>query len=156
MTASLTVKYGTVPFRRWHLTWLEEKGYAAGGVAPVMNDDTLSHLERSGSWTALYDLEPIACGGVVQQWPGRYLGWTCLNRAAAPHMLYLTRAAKRKMGHINGRIEMTVRCDFEPGHRWAEMLGFTIETPILKAYGPEGEDHTSYVRFNPAEGMRHN
>ena len=44
--------------------------------------------------------------------------------------------------------ESTVRRDFALGQRWARMLGFEIETPVLRQFGPEGEDHVGYVKFN--------
>jgi hypothetical protein len=43
---------------------------------------------------------------------------------------------------------MTVRKDFVQGHRWAQMLGFEMETPEMKAYDPQGATHVGYVRFN--------
>ena len=42
---------------------------------------------------------------------------------------------------------MTVLKDFKQGHRWAKILGFELETPTLRAYGPAGEDHAGYVRI---------
>ena len=138
-----------VPFRRHHLAWLEKAGYAIGGAVTPMDAATLDFLERNGtSWTAVVDGEPIGCGGTIQQWPGRHIAWAYLGEASGPHMLSITRAVRRHLNSVSGRIEVTVRCDFEAGHRWAELLGFHIETPILERYGPEGEPHTSYVRFN--------
>jgi hypothetical protein len=32
--------------------------------------------------------------------------------------------------------------------KWAKMLGFRVETPLLTMFGPEGESHVSYVRIN--------
>lgn len=141
--------FQVVPFRRHHLAWLEAAGKAAGGSAPAMDAATLDFLERSGtSWTGVVDGEPVGCGGTIQQWPGRHIAWTYLGQAAGPYMLSITRAVRKHLQGVKGRVELTVRCDFEKGHRWAELLGFSIECPILERYGPEGEPHTSYVRFN--------
>jgi hypothetical protein len=49
---------------------------------------------------------------------------------------------------VKGRLELTVRFDFDEGHRWAKMLGFKVETPVMPFYGPEGEPHSMYVRIN--------
>ena len=136
-----------VPFRRWHLVWLLEAGKAEGGQAQF-DTDTLMVLEKHNSWTVVVDGEPMACGGTLLQWQGRHIAWTYLNVKSGPHMRFITRAAQDGLAKIRGRVESTVRCDFEAGHRWMRILGFEVETERLKAYGPEGEDHTGYVRFN--------
>lgn len=136
-----------VPFKHWHLQWLKEKGVAEGGVFDL-GTAAVAALELHRSWTAVADGEPIACGGTVEIWPGRHSGWAYLNKSAAAHMLFVTRAAEQVLQQVKGRIEMTVRCDFKAGHRWAKILGFVLETPVLKQFGPEGEDHSGYTRFS--------
>ena len=135
--------YRTVPFKRWHMAWLAE-----GGAPIPLDVDALMMLEGQNSWTIVVDGAPMACGGTMQQWPGRHTGWAYLNPNTGRHMAAVTRRAKALLDEVKGRIEITVRCDFEPGHRWARMLGFEVETPEMKGYGPEGESHTGYVRFN--------
>ena len=137
-----------VPFKRWHLAWLEASGAAPGGKGIVLDDLTLEYLERQGSWTIVCGGEPTMCAGFVEQWPGRTIAWAFLNHKSASHMTYITRRVRDALAKVKGRIELTVRCDFDAGHRWARLLGFSVETYVMKAYGPEGEDHTSYVRHN--------
>ena len=108
----------------------------------------LSHLEASNSYTMIVDDFPVLCGGTIQQWSRRHVAWSFLNRSSGPHMLWLTRVSRGVLDAVQGRIEMTVRCDFRAGHRWAQMLGFYVETECLSRYGPEGEPHTGYVRHN--------
>lgn len=136
-----------VPFQAWHLAWLKESGLAEGGDFEV-GREIVQGLERQNSWTAVVDDEPIACGGTVLIWPGRNSAWAYLNVKSAQHMLFLTRCAEIVLAKAQGRIEMTVRIDFDAGHRWARMLGFHIETPYLVAYGPEHEPHRGYLRYN--------
>jgi hypothetical protein len=62
-------------------------------------------------------------------------------------MLFITRAARDCLAKVKGRIEMSVKYGFHTGERWAYMLGFDFEAK-LKRYGPEGEDHNGFVRFN--------
>ena len=138
-----------VPFKRWQLRWLEEGGVALGGGNTYSLDAmTLEYLEQSRAWTGVIDGRPLACGGFMEQWPGRTLAWMYLNRDSAPHMVSITRAVKAQLAKVKGRIEFAVRADFPAGNRWAMLLGFEVETPIMKAYGPEGEDCIGYVRFN--------
>ena len=131
-----------VPFRRWHVEWL-----LSGEKSPY-DIETLMQMEKQNSWTAVGDGKPVACGGTVLQWPGRSLAWTCMGPESGRHMRWLTREASRVLGAVRGRVEATVRRDFDLGHRWARMLGFAVETPVLEAYGPQGEDHVGYVRMN--------
>lgn len=129
------------------MAWVQKAGAAEGG--DFRHDiATLMTLEQQNSWTVVVDGEPVACGGTMMQWPGRHQAWMYLNKDSGQHMLLVTRAVRRALDKVAGRVELTVRSDFEQGHRWAKMLGFTVESPKLEAFGPEGEDHTGYVRFN--------
>jgi hypothetical protein len=135
-----------VPFKRWHYTWL---GPAAEGAEAIpVSAETLALLEGARSWTAMVDGEVIGCGGTIQQWPGRHTAWAYFSYLSGPHMGWATRAVRRGLAEVQGRIEFTVRADFEAGHRWARLLGFAVETPRLVAFGPTGEDHVGYTRHN--------
>lgn len=140
--------YKVIPFQTWHVDVL----YRVGGFAEMglpEFDPTLSkYLETENSWTLVGGDVPLLCGGTMKQWPGRHTAWAYLNRHTGPQMIRTTRAAKWIIAQANGRIESTVRADFPEGHRWVKLLGFEVETPILKRYGPMGEDHVAYVRFN--------
>lgn len=138
-----------VPFKRWHYRWLmEQADKAEGGIAQALTDDLLAVLERSDSRTCVVDGDPVACGGVLKQWPGRYIAWAYVARGSLPHMPWITECVRRGLERTKGRIEITVRKDFRPGQRWARQLGFVVEAPVLRAYGPEGEDHVGYARVN--------
>ena len=136
-----------VPFRHYHLGWIQSSGMALGGEAGL-TADTLAVLEKQNSWTVVVDGTPVGCGGTMQQWPGRHIAWAYLNEQTGPHMLFITQAALKGLEGIEGRVELTVRHDFEKGHRWARLLGFSVETPVLKQFGPLAEDHVGYVRIN--------
>lgn len=135
-----------VPFRRWHYNWLVEQGEPGDHVVHLP-EGVLAQLETQDSWTAVVDNDPVAAGGLVQHWPGRFLAWTYMGPRTAQHMRWLTRLVREHLKDKQGRFEMTVRADFRPGQRWAEMLGFQVETPVLRQYGPSGEDHIGYVRI---------
>ena len=140
--------YKVVPFKRWHIDFLLTHGDAEGGSFRL-DEPTLDALEAApNTWTLLWDAEPLLCGGTVPMWPGRHTAWCFMNKLAARHMTFVTRYARKTLERVKGRIEFTVRADFPQGHRWARMLGFEIETLVLKGYGPEGEDHVGYVKFN--------
>lgn len=142
------MSYTSVPFKAWHLGWILDRGDSLGG-APTVSADALAHIEQLKSRTLVApDGSPILCGGVIPAWAGRCSLWSVLSVDSGPHMMAVTRHTRAFINEVQGRIETSVRCDFMAGHRWVRMLGFYVETPVMKRYGPEGEDHSLYVRFN--------
>lgn len=136
-----------VPFRRWHYDWLTEQESAENGSFRLP-PQAAEQAERENSWTGVVDGTPVACAGTIQYWPGRHMAWAYIVRKARRHMPWVTVEVQKALDRMEGRVELTVRRDFPAGQRWAERLGFTVETPVLRAFGPEGEDHVGYVRFN--------
>lgn len=137
-----------VPFEAWHaMDIVARNNYDAPPIA--LQPEFAAAIEATGgSFTYIVGDEIVACGGCLPQWPGRYQAWMFFTPEAGPHMRRITRIVKAGMERLSGRIEMTVIKDYEKGHRWAKMLGFEVETPTLKRFGPAGEDHTGYVRIN--------
>jgi len=102
-------------------------------------------LEAAGGW-AVVDGDVLGVGGVFEQWRGTGLAWCILSRKW-----------RRRAGEITGlvratlfdapfhRIETAVRCDFDGGHRWARRLGFELETPCARQWGPDRADYSIYV-----------
>ena len=61
-------------------------------------------------------------------------------------MIAITRFTKQLLaGSGPGRYELFARKDFRPACRWAEMLGFQIETPTIKNYY-HGVDFVGYTK----------
>lgn len=144
----MTHRYRVTPFRAWHLDWLKSHGDPAEGVGLDLTPQAVAEAEKHYTWTWVWEGDPIAIAGTVQQWPGRHMAWAYLPLSTGRHMLCLTRGVREKLAPLDGRIEMTVRADFPAGIRWAKMLGFEIETPLLRRFGPQGEDHIGFVRIN--------
>lgn len=143
--------YQLVPFKIWHMRELEAVSPPAESkVAPpfVLTDELCRILERHNSWTILDDGIVVCSAGIIHHWAQRYSAWAYLTELTAGCMLRVTRAYEEKLEEVQGRIDTTVREDFAEGHRWARLMKFEVETPLLRAYGPYGEDHTGYVRFN--------
>jgi len=135
-----------VPYKAWHLRWLQELGAAEGGGLEFSEMQRWA-LQKEIGLTVFAGEQPVACGGVVKVWQGRYAAWAYLPQISAAHMLFVTRAALSLLGSVQGRIEMTVREGFAEGVRWARILGFEYEATYPK-YGPDGALHFGYVRFN--------
>lgn len=137
-----------VPFRPWHYAWLANSGSATDRYTVKQIESVAAQLQSQNSWTGVIDGEPLVCAGTMKQWEGRHIAWAYLAQNTGPHMLWITREVKKALAGIEGRIEFTVRADFAAGHRWAEVLGFEVETLLMQGFGPDGAAHTGYVRFN--------
>jgi len=100
------------------------------------------------AWTAMADGAPVACGGLVEVWTGRAYAWALLSESAGPHMLALTRAIRSGLAQSPfRRVEMAVDAGFDAGRRWAELLGFRLETPEpMRAFLPNGRDAYLFAR----------
>lgn len=137
-----------VPFKSYHYEWLAQDNPTADGGMFTPTSGLLSQLEGQNSWTGVADGAPIVCGGTYVNWPGRHSAWVYLGRNTGRYMKWITKNSLANLANVKGRIELSVRADFEIGMKWAEMLGFKMETPLLKQYGPLGEDHVGFVRIN--------
>jgi hypothetical protein len=143
----MTLDRRVVPFKAWHYDWLRSTEAAEGPLMRI-DDRLLRELEGQNWWTGVVDGAPIVCAGTMQQWPGRHLAFAYVAKGTLPHLPWISEQVMKNLAGLKGRIEFTVRADFAAGLRWAKRLGFEVETPVLKAFGPQGEDHVGFVRIN--------
>ena len=103
------------------------------------------------AWSAMAGDQVIAVGGMCVSWPTRAICWSGLSRHAGPHMLALTRAVRALMdAQPFTRIEMFVDARSAAAQRWAQLLGFTNETPQpMRAFLPDGGAAYLYARTRP-------
>lgn len=135
-----------LPFRREHYFKITKVSAANGSGEYVPTEEVLKCMERELSFTLLVQGVPLACGGVLKVWEGNYRGWAYITGAAGPYMLHITRAMKKGLKTVApGRVDITVERDYEPGRRWAEMLGMHVECERLERWGSDGKDHTLYA-----------
>lgn len=103
------------------------------------------------AWTGLVDGKVKVIAGVIQ--PHQHIGmvWALLSKDCNKHMIGATRAISRWLEDCKIlRLETAIRREFPEGHRWAEMLGFTNETPEvgMKNFGLDGKTYDLYARYN--------
>lgn len=92
------------------------------------------------------DGQLIAACGVYEMWEGRAHAWALMTPQSGPEMLGITRAVRTwLLSQPFNRVEATVEYNFAAGHRWARFLGFELEAERMRAFGPDGEDHTLYA-----------
>jgi hypothetical protein len=106
--------------------------------------------------------EILSCGFAVSAWAGvrcvgvagilpvnkfRAIAWSLLGSNAGPYLTHITKRVRLAIdSHPCRRIEMTVKCDFEQGHRWARLLGMTCEAERMVSHGVFGEDEALYAK----------
>lgn len=137
-----------LPFRREHLAQLYSISDPNGGAGAPITQEVLKCMEKGHAFTLLVEGKAVAAGGAIHQWGVNYRGWAYISAAAAPYMLPITKAMKKGLEAVGpGRIEITVQRNFEQGNRWAKMLGFRVETPLMEKWGPDCADYVGYVRM---------
>lgn len=134
-----------VPFRPEHLELMDVGTEPTFGGKPSVS--VLKYMAKDHAFTVMRDGEPIACGGTLTNWAGNYMAWAYMTAASGPHMLQISRLVKQGLAGLKGRIAMTTPLRFKQGIRWAKLLGFEVETPVLKHWGIDGADHVGFVRI---------
>lgn len=98
-------------------------------------------------WAAVVAGQTVAAAGLIELWPGRAYAWALLDRDAGQHMVGIVRAIRSRLdAACLRRIEMAVDAEFKPGARFAELLGFHLESRA-RAYFPNGGEGLVYVRI---------
>jgi hypothetical protein len=137
-----------VPFEAQHMRQMAEQD-ATASLSAHIRPDHMDALARSPwSFTGIVDGRVIGCAGVISFWPGRGEAWAALDRSCGRHMVTITKTARRffEACPLN-RIECIVAAGFQEGHRWAQMLGFVLQTPLpMEKYLPTGEAAFMYAR----------
>lgn len=138
-----------VRFKPEHAHQIQEQE-ATAYLRPMISEAHLAVLAaQEHSYTIMRGGLPIACGGIIQHWPGRYEAWAMLEASRPKDFLTIHNATRRFLQtQIHTRIEAVVECGFQAGHRWLRLLGFDLESPYMRRYGPDGRDYSMYVRVS--------
>ena len=138
-----------VPFQPDHLQQIDLQAEQSVTRDYLNNGEYAQSLAAQEGWTVIHDGAVIACAGFIKVWGNRHQAWAVISATIGPAgMLLLTKAALRGLQIRTGRIECYVATGFEAGHRWARMLGFTLETPEpMRQWLPDGSDASQYSRI---------
>lgn len=106
------------------------------------------HLEKSESITFIHNGYVAVCGGINPYWDGRGQLWTIFSERTKDNFVPTYRAIKKWLDLLiensYRRIELSIDCDFPPGRRRAELLGFKLECELARKYLPTGKDCSLY------------
>lgn len=132
-----------VPLRPWHLRLLEPQPEQTLLAAGQLNEWFGAAVLAAGpAWACVDGDHVYGAGGVVAD-EGRLQAWTILGSAAGQHMTAITRAARRAVEAMPGRVDAHVREGWPASRRWAALIGFIPEGSIV--IGPDGTKHELWV-----------
>jgi hypothetical protein len=139
-----------VPFLPVHLAALDVQSAQVHRLPNMSLAEYGKTLDQSGmSWTATDGGEVMGCGGVCDMGDGRGLSWALLSeRCRGPKMIQATRLTLKQLKQYPfRRIEAIVADGHEAGHKWARIMGYTLETPGgMKAWFDDGSTAFLYSR----------
>lgn len=137
-----------VPLTLEHMKAIEPQHIQSGQSIAERMDTARVLIEQGSAYAAINEDGVMCVAGITPQWDGRAVAWALLSRDAGPHMVKITRTAKRFLDAIGyRRIEMYVDTQFCNGCRWAQMLGFKNETPEgMAGFLPNGNRAFMYGR----------
>lgn len=140
-----------VPFKAEH--WVEVSALPlveAGMPSPkALATIEMGRALEGNAWSFRVGELIVACGGTQVMWPGRSAAWFYMTVFALPYKHTILKKVKEVLAAApEGRVECTACASLLHRERWMRFLGFELESPLLKGYGPFGEDHVGYVRFN--------
>ena len=135
--------------RAAHLRLLELQDAQQYFLPDVSSEQYREAVEASPfSYSAFAGDTLVACAGCVEIWDNRATAWALVSKNAGAHLFGLHRFVEGFMVSAKWRrIEAYVDAGFEPGMRWARMLGFKLETPEpMRAFRPDGHDCFMFAR----------
>lgn len=139
-----------IPYRPGHLDCLNQKGIFHSETENEARLEEFAHHPSVHVRTVLMGHVPLAIVGLILMRPGvaELFSITAVEVKDFPiafHRTVLSLIHDVERDFKLERLSMTVREDYEEGHRWAESLGFSCEG-VLKNYAPGKVNHVLYAR----------
>jgi hypothetical protein len=144
------VSFEVRPFDKADVKRLAAEG-AEYWQRPLLTDENIEAMNVAGSgWAGLWN--GVLCGvaGFAEPYPGntvRAVAWALLiHPMPRPCFVHVHRAVARALAEAPyTRIEAQVDTRFGKSLRWTRLLGFEVETPVKRAWLPDGGDVTEFV-----------
>lgn len=138
-----------VPFNPEHLRLIEVQESQLPDLMRVSPQEVSELAKGREAWSGFVGGRCLGAAGIIDVpgWPNRSVAWAIFGRDIRQFMVSGFRFIKSVVDSCpRRRIEMTVECDFKQGHRFAKMLGFTVEAPRMVAYSHYGTDMALYAK----------
>lgn len=128
-----------VPLEPWHILAIDAQ-------QEQEDEARRKPAEYGRAWAALWCGTPVAAGGFVELWEGRWYAWALFGKWW-PHKSVIRAIRSHVEEQDFPRLEMAVDAEFERAQRFAEWLGFELENKARR-YLPNGHDAMIYVRLS--------
>lgn len=116
-------------------------------LKPYISEAHVAVLEKNRAYTILDGARVLMCGGFVEYWENRGELWAMVAQDCKREFVGMHKIVERFVEMVpHRRIEAVVAYDFNPGHRWMRLLGFSVEAQKLRNYWPGGGDATLYSK----------
>lgn len=128
-----------------HLT-----GFTPHQVMDIPRESMFEEFSKSDGdvWAFKHEGRVVGIGGLIPLWPGRAMAWMVMEKDSGRGMIALTRFLPHFIDAYGfARVEMWVSAGFDLGFRWAQLLGFQLETPEpMRKYLADGGDAYLFSR----------
>lgn len=112
-----------------------------------VDQEMANEISDIGGYACIANGEVLGVGGVMPQLWGGGLAWAWMSRKWRKHAREATEGVNKILNESDfPRIEVGILVDFKAGHVWAKMLGFELETPVARKWGPDLKDYSIYTR----------
>lgn len=103
----------------------------------------------SNAWTVVDSGGDVMfIGGVYTIWWNRLAAWSLISVYAGKHFKFIINHTIKNFEQFKGhRIECYVDPDFEQGHRFAKLLGFKCEAPLMQKFHQNGTNASMYSKI---------
>lgn len=136
----------TIPFKIEHIHQIELQPYQAQWQQEINAAQFKEVMDNS--YTIIANDEIILIGGVYKIWENRIAAWSLISKNAGKHFVGLIRTIQKQLSHYKGyRVECYVEPVFAQGHRFAKLIGFECEAPLMRKFHQNGTDASMYAMF---------
>jgi hypothetical protein len=137
-----------VDFKAEHIKMLIDQPHYEY-MKPYISEETMAALERQPYVSSIEaEGKIVVAGGVSMYWHGRGEAWAFYDANLPKHLYPRVHKIMRMWFDLCPvrRIEAAIDIGDEIGMRRTEMLGFTLEAPLLRKFRPDGKDCALYAR----------
>lgn len=137
-----------VPFKHDHLETVSVQPEQEWQLEYTSRQD-FTVFEDHEAWSMFEGGKCYGFAGVVRlpEHPHRGVAWALVGADIGRKMVPAVRFIRKFLDqHPCDRIELVVDCEFKAGHRFANLLGFSLEAPRMVHYGGIGRDMALYAR----------
>lgn len=128
---------------------------ATWAKGPYASDPThvaKTYIARGPCYAGFLEGKLLGVAGICILWPGVGEAWAVPTDWGRRHAGAYHRAVRDGYRQIVAeqalrRVHAWVDAEFWAGIRWAMALGFRVETPRLRQYGPDGHDFVLLAQF---------